>query len=1169
MLNKRVKGLGSVLAVSMAVLAGVLMTSVDSGTAGSKAEGDVVVREYWSRNVPTPWKVLTTGQQQESGWNDIGFDDNAWEDTGLPYYIPGGDPALPPLGQGFYFRKEFTISSADDADIQVDNIDMIEAIDVDFQYDDGAILFLNGEEVYRTIRGNVPAVAAENGEISINQEVAFGGSEFYYVQIPGDVGDNVCQVPCKPVAQPAVAPIPVELLNEGENVFGIMVWTRVTNASDIGTDLEMSLTISNDDGIENVVINEVAATNNDPNPDIEGDGFYDEDGDYKDWIELYNKSDEPVSLQGWTIQDESEVWTFPDVNIPGKGYLVIFASDKDRNPTQGNLHTNFKLSKDGDSLKLVNSQSVVVDEIAREDFPLQIDDVTYGATPGGILRYLETPTPGEANSGASTNLDPILRPFSDLIRNEGEPVDEQPLAFDPDGGDLEYSLSPSIPGLAINPTTGQITGTATTPGPNTSTLTVTDASGKAVSQPFVVFVVPSPVRSAALVLNEYNAVDKDNEYAGIPDPAFAEFVGNGGDWLEFVVTEDQLDVRGWTIELWDSSEDDVLVLEDTLEFADRSELSALSVGTILTISEDWPTDLALDPDSGDRHINLESKPGDDEDLFFVSGEKINSSHKDFNIIIRDNNGDLVSPVVGETGAWDDANGGVSPSEVFTMCVNPSNVVDPISDYSDNSVFSTFGAPNKCDIEGTEFVQDFSRIGMTTANDDNISVMVDSELDIDLTENDTFSGAVDSVVLSGDLPDGLTLGSDGILSGTTGTVGEFEFTYTLSSDGSSDDATVNIEVTETPTQVVANHDIVWGTAGSPFTFDVTANDIVSGDITVELESGTIPNGLTLGSDGIVSGTSMTAESQSFTYRLVSSNGTSDTATMYLDIIAPPVELDDKIVPGSEWSYLDDGSDQGTAWTGTGFDDSTWSSGVAEFGYGDVQTTVIDYGGNAATKHVTTYFRRSFAATNLDSIDEIMLDLLVDDGAVVYLNGNEIIRQNMPDGPIDYVTLAPNYVAGVNETSFTSYNLSPEHLIDGENVIAVEVHQYHPSSSDVSFNLGLDINSSVVPPTTISCHDQTDDFVDFGTSVRTKYEPGNFVDTLQVNKDPETSVDPETITAILIASDTYSGWLTAWKDDFSVNEDTGDVEFNTTYENLTQLDIQAPDASPLLPIKACKR
>src|SRR4029079_4916228 len=86
----------------------------------------------------------------------------------------------------------------------------------------------------------------------------------------------------------------------------------------------------------------------------------DEDGDTSDWIELANPDDTAVSLNGWFLTDDATnltKWRFPDVTIAAGGFLVVFASEKDRTNTIGSLHTNFKLSVEGEYLALVSPQT--------------------------------------------------------------------------------------------------------------------------------------------------------------------------------------------------------------------------------------------------------------------------------------------------------------------------------------------------------------------------------------------------------------------------------------------------------------------------------------------------------------------------------------------------------------------------------------------------------------------------------------------------------------------------------------------------------------------------------------------------------------------------------------------------------------------------------------------
>jgi hypothetical protein len=163
-------------------------------------------------------------------------------------------------------------------------------------------------------------------------------------------------------------------------------------------------------------------------------------------------------------------------------------------------------------------------------------------------------------------------------------------------------------------------------------------------------------------------------------------------------------------------------------------------------------------------------------------------------------------------------------------------------------------------------------------------------------------------------------------------------------------------------------------------------------------------------------------------------------------------------GSVWRYNDHGLDLGTAWREVAYNDSAWLSGPAELGYGDdaenrPEATVVGYGPDPNNKYITTYFRRSFMVTNATAFTDLTVNLMRDDGAAVYLNGTNIFISNLPDGPIDYLIRAPNGIGGSDEYAFYSTNVPPSLLKEGTNVLAVEVHQTSPTSSDISFDLEL--------------------------------------------------------------------------------------------------------------------
>jgi hypothetical protein len=171
--------------------------------------------------------------------------------------------------------------------------------------------------------------------------------------------------------------------------------------------------------------------------------------------------------------------------------------------------------------------------------------------------------------------------------------------------------------------------------------------------------------------------------------------------------------------------------------------------------------------------------------------------------------------------------------------------------------------------------------------------------------------------------------------------------------------------------------------------------------------------------------------------------------------------DVLVPvGAVWKYLDNGSDQGTAWRSTTFNDSSWASGPAQLGYGDGdEATIVSFGPDSANKYITTYFRRSFNVPDASIYQSATLRVLRDDGAVVYLNGVEVFRSNMPSGTVGYRTLAS---AAIDDVTFHQTAVSVGNLVSGNNVLAVEIHQANGTSSDISLDLELTASTSTQAP-----------------------------------------------------------------------------------------------------------
>ena len=172
-------------------------------------------------------------------------------------------------------------------------------------------------------------------------------------------------------------------------------------------------------------------------------------------------------------------------------------------------------------------------------------------------------------------------------------------------------------------------------------------------------------------------------------------------------------------------------------------------------------------------------------------------------------------------------------------------------------------------------------------------------------------------------------------------------------------------------------------------------------------------------------------------------------------ATPTDL---VPKNALWKYAVSGSSLGTTWRGLAYNDSTatWAQGFAQLGYGDGdEATVIGYGGIPSARHMTTYFRKSFAVADPQAVTALKMQLLRDDGAVVYLNGAEVMRSNMsPTATIDYSTAALTNVTGADESTFYyEQAIDPVLLVAGTNVLAVEIHKISASDDDLSFDCAL--------------------------------------------------------------------------------------------------------------------
>ena len=188
-----------------------------------------------------------------------------------------------------------------------------------------------------------------------------------------------------------------------------------------------------------------------------------------------------------------------------------------------------------------------------------------------------------------------------------------------------------------------------------------------------------------------------------------------------------------------------------------------------------------------------------------------------------------------------------------------------------------------------------------------------------------------------------------------------------------------------------------------------------------------------------------------------------ALIILPGIAIPAFSQTVIFPfGSTWKYLDNGSNQGTAWRTTSFSDLSWKSGPGQLGYGDGdEATKVSYGGVSTNKYVTTYFRMAVTITGKANFASFKMEFKRDDGIIIYVNGTEVKRSNMPSSTVTYTTLAST-AASDDGSAIQSATIATGYFAEGKNIIAAEIHQNSRTSSDISFDMRLTGNPVIVAP-----------------------------------------------------------------------------------------------------------
>jgi hypothetical protein len=166
----------------------------------------------------------------------------------------------------------------------------------------------------------------------------------------------------------------------------------------------------------------------------------------------------------------------------------------------------------------------------------------------------------------------------------------------------------------------------------------------------------------------------------------------------------------------------------------------------------------------------------------------------------------------------------------------------------------------------------------------------------------------------------------------------------------------------------------------------------------------------------------------------------------------------------WKYFDKGTVPGSGWNLPAFNDGSWAAGSAPLGYGNgTERMVVSYGSNSSNKYITTYFRKTFTISDASTISSLSIDLVREHGTIIYLNGKEIVRANMPTGTVGNSTFSAGCL---NAPSSSTVVVDRSALITGSNNLSVEIHQCALNSTAIAFGLALHgtVGTAPVPTNT---------------------------------------------------------------------------------------------------------
>ncbi|MGC6459301.1 MAG: FN3 associated domain-containing protein [Akkermansiaceae bacterium] len=856
-------------------------------------------------------------------------------------------------------------------------------------------------------------------------------------------------------------------------------------------------------------------------------GLEDQFGETPDWIEIANPNGFDLSLDGYYLTDDSSnptKWRIPAVNVPANGHLVIFASGRDLTDPSQPIHTNFSLSRSGEFLAFLNPTASSILSLFQPEYPEQKENVSYGFEAGGVTEgFFSPPTPGAPNGNSfagfvedtkfNINRGFFNTPQSVVITTETVVAT---IRYTTDGSEPSPTNGTTYSGPLIIDETTVLRAMAFAPGlaptnVDTNTYLFVDdvitspELGVPVSQlmrdsltaiPSLSIVTPSTINGTSEVATSFELINPDGSEGFQENCGVKNF---GGAFTNFdkknfrMYFRSQYGAPKLDYPIFDGF-DRGIAANDSFDQLNIRAGSHDMVARGFYMSNRFTDDTMLDMGNVNPHgrfmhlyingrywgvYHVRERWSADTLRAYLGGPKEGYEAINGNWNVGGWADPVAPPYDGDGSAWER----IKNLALTSSPSNYDNLVPylDVPHFIDYMIMWMYGnsedeyrcvGPNDVGSGFKWFLNDSDGYLRSTGNRTGFASNTPGVFGRSAGDG---PGSLFSLLYKAGNPDYRSLLADRIHrhyfndgamtpSKTIPRLQERCDEMDLPFHAEAERWNYRSHASWTSAKDSALNGLLPGRTSTMINYFRSAGFYPSTDAPVYSQhGGIVPDGFQLtinGNDGAIYYTTDGSDPR------LPGGGLNPQAVEFLGGLQ-----NQTIIPeGSVWKYLDDGSDQGQAWRDSAFDDSAWSEGAAILGYGEATiTTPVSFGSDPALKHVTTYFRKTVTLTNSATIQSASIRVKRDDGAIVYVNGSEVGRTSMPGGGVNYLTLANS--ATDDGRDFQTLNLPINLLQEGDNVIAVEVHQAARNSSDCQFDLSLAVLRPTGSNDALSMNDHT--------------------------------------------------------------------------------------------------